>query len=96
MEGFDHAAALVGELAVSDEDVVAGARRLLERTYYGKDVAEIWPERHDYLVAVPTKQENLRRIENVFAVLSGRARIDVVNLLRRSCWRYGAGDSQES
>ena len=96
MSGRDHAVDFLTVLEASDEHVVAGARRLLERTGFGAPVAESWPDRHDYIVVAPTKAENLRRIANVFAVIPDMAREDVVNLLRRSCWRYGDGNSLEA
>lgn len=98
VEGIDHAAAFLTELEAGDKDAVAGARLLLERTKVGKEVAALRHGVHDYAVAVPTKNENLRRIANVFAAMSDRVRGDIVDVMRHNPehWKYGAGDSQES
>ena len=97
-KGRGHAADFLDELSAHGEDAVAGARLLLECTKVGKEVVDLMPGRHDYIVAVPTKNENLQRIANVFAAMSDRARGEIVDVMRHNpqCWRFGAGDSQGS
>ncbi len=94
--GIDHAGAFIAELEASDEDVVVGARRLLEHTKVGKEVVDLMPGRHDYIVAVPTKSENLRRITNVLAAMPDRVRADMIDAMRNNRCHWMFGDSQDS
>lgn len=89
------AAAFIAELEARDGAAVAAMRQFLERTEIGKQTALAWPDRHDYVVAAPTKLENLQRIANVLAAIPDRSRADVINIVRNNpiCWL--SGDSQE-
>jgi hypothetical protein len=89
-------AGFLAELQACDEDVVAAIRQLLERTKIGTEVLDLKPGRHDYVVAVPTKAENLQRIANVFAAMQDGARGCIVDIMRNNPqhWKCGIGDSQ--
>ncbi len=94
--GLDHAAAFLAELEAGDDDGVAGARGLLERTKLGKEVVDLMPGRHDYIVAVPTKSENLRRIANVLAAMPDRVRAGMIDVVRNNRCHWMFRDNQES
>ncbi len=96
VEGLDHAAAFLAELEAGDEDAVAGARELLERTGAGKVAVDLMHDKHDYAVAVPTKSENLRRIANVFAAIPDRVKGEIVDVMRNNRCHWMFADNQES
>jgi len=96
MSGLDHTVAFLTELEACNEDTVAAIRQLLERIKVGKEVVGLMHGRHDYAVAIPTKDENLQRIANVLFAIPDRSKAAVIDLVRNnpSCWM--PGESQES
>lgn len=53
-----------------DNALIAYVREVFERTETGKTVVKMNPNRRLYAVLIPTKEENLQRIKNVFDFMS--------------------------